>query len=163
MTNPTSVKLAILQALRDDVAERLRSVQASVAHTTAAATHDEARAEDKYDTRALEMTYLAAGQNARIAELRAILASLHFWKPPVEPLTVVAHGALVQAEADGVTVLYYIAPCAVGAKVQVDGMDVQVVSPQAPVGAALLGLRAGDTAKVPVAGRLREVEVLAVS
>lgn len=156
-------KAAILQALRADVEERLRSVQASVAHTTAAATHDEARAEDKYDTRALEMTYLAAGQNARIAELRAILERLHFWTPPQEPMTVVAHGALVEAAADGLTMHYYIAPCAVGAKVQVDGVDVQIVSPQAPVGAALLGLRAGDTARVPVAGRLREVEVLAVS
>lgn len=158
---PGRMKQQILDALRHQLEERLRVTQASAADAVAAATHEEARAEDKYDTRGLEQTYLAAGQNARMAELRQLLTSLHFY---VSPLLTdrVQPGSLVLAAHDGQETLYLLLPFAVGERLQVAGQLVQVVGTAAPVAAALLGKQVGDVVTVLVAGQKRELEVVEV-
>ena len=57
----TLTKAAILAELRSQLSARLVTAQQAAADAFAAATHEEARAENKYDTRALEQSYLSAG------------------------------------------------------------------------------------------------------
>jgi transcription elongation GreA/GreB family factor len=158
---PAPDKTRILQALRDELEQRLRTLQDSAAATYAAATHEEARAEDKYDTRSLELSYLTAGQDARILELRQTLTSLHFFTPPVTPAAV-EPGTLVLVDNNGRTQRYLLLPMRVGERLVVDGCEIQVVGTAAPVGQALLGRQVGDIAQVRAAGTVREVEVLEV-
>jgi transcription elongation GreA/GreB family factor len=47
-------------------------------------------------------------------------------------------------------------------RVGVEGVEVQIVTPQSPVGQALLGRQAGDVVDVRVKGVVREYEVLEV-
>src|ERR1700683_5680738 len=66
------------------------------------ATHESSKAENKYDTRGLEASYLARGQSKQAAEIEAAIAE--FEKLPVkkfgatEPISL---GALVELETDG--------------------------------------------------------------
>jgi transcription elongation GreA/GreB family factor len=125
------------------------------------ATHEEAKPENDKDTRALEQSYLARGQAARIDELRASIAGVtalalrDFEDRPV------ALGALVVLEADGEEWTLLVAPGGGGARLA-DGR-VQVVTPQSPLGHALLGKQAGDQVEIVVAGRVRTWHVLRIA
>ena len=55
---------------------------------------------------------------------------------------------------------YFLAPYGGGGKLE---GGVQVVTPQSPLGRALLGARAGDEAEVTVAGRRKSVTVVSVA
>ena len=137
----------------------LTTLLAAHADATEAATHDEAKPENDKDTRALEQSYLARGQAIRIAMLKAGLAAVVGMS--VEPSEVVRAGALVDAEdEDGKVVRYVLAPDG-GGKTLTGG--VQVVTPGSPLGAALVGKRAGDDVELVLAGKSRQLAVVRVS
>lgn len=141
-------KLHLLELLRDDVAQRLRLAQVAAADAAREATHEEARSEDQYDTRALELTYLAAGQNERIEGLRKTLQLLHFWQPPAPAGDTAAPGSLVLAEDDDGAQWYWLVPASASGRYAVDGGHVAVVSTTAPLGEALLGSAVDDEVRV---------------
>ena len=160
---PVISKRRVLEVLQTELELRLRAAQLAAADAYAGATHDEAKAEDRYDTRALEQSYLTAGQNARIAELRQLLTALHFYVPLLNQGPEVEPGALVDA-VDGSTLLrLLLLPLRVGERLQVDGVEILVVGTAAPLAQALLGKVVGDQVRVLAAGATREVEILAVS
>jgi transcription elongation GreA/GreB family factor len=125
------------------------------------ATHEEAKPENDKDTRALEQSYLARGQAARIDEVRASIAGVtalalrDFVDRPA------ALGALVVLEEDGEESMLLLAPGGGGARLA-DG-TVQVVTPPSPLGRALLGKRAGDPVEVVVAGKTRTMQVVRIA
>lgn len=144
--------------LRDDIAHALRLAQTAASDAAREATHEEAKAEDKYDTRALELTYLAAGQNERIEGLRKTLQVLHFWQPPLQAPPLAAPGSLVQAEDDTGAQWYWLVPASASGRYTVGNTEVQVVSTTAPLGEALLGAAVDDDVRVGA----RTLTVLAV-
>ncbi len=115
----------------------------------AAATDGESKAENKYDTRGLEASYLAHGQSlqARETELArrqfAALA-LHDFTPD-EPVAV---GALVELTGGGERLWYFLGPAAGGTEVVHEGQEVFVVTPASPLGRELLGKSAGGQVQV---------------
>lgn len=120
------------------------------------ATSAESRPENQYDTRALEASYLAAGQGERLLALERLVAWSETLAP--RPFEVVQTGALVGV-GTGDWVL--IAPRG-GLEVPVDGVTVRLVSSVSPLGEALCGLSADDTAEVDGPAGAVEVAVLAV-
>ena len=64
-TFKSAVILQFIQKFEEEISALTQSAKA--AHE--AATHEESKSEDKHDTRAIEASYLAAGQAARLAEL----------------------------------------------------------------------------------------------
>lgn len=155
-------KARLLEQLTQAVAQRLRASQIAAADAFDGATQDEARSEGKYDTRALEQSYLCAGQNARVVQLRQLLEALRGYTVPPDALDVVAPGALVRTESHGRAATYFVLPLAVGERLEVEGGQVDVVGTAAPVGRALLGCAAGDVVSVVVGGAKRELVVMAV-
>jgi hypothetical protein len=149
------------------VVEHLRAEHAGaerVARETAdAANHPEARPENDKDTRKIELSYLAAGQASRAAELGAAVAALGAFTVRAfaagEPIEA---GALVSLEIDGAPQTVFLAPAGGGSKIGIAGREVSVVTPVAPLGRELLGKTAGDSFDLTVAGRLREVHVVGV-
>jgi transcription elongation GreA/GreB family factor len=124
------------------------------------ATHEEARPENDKDTRALEQSYLARGEALRVEELRQGLAAVQAMATRrFDDGERISVGALVVTEQQGSSVLL-LAPFGGGTRLA--GGAVQVVTPQSPLGRALLGKRAGDDCEVVVAGRTREISVLTV-
>lgn len=126
-----------------------------------AATHEEAKPENDKDTRALEQSYLAAGQARRVEELRSGLAEvMRMDLRAFGESSPAALGALLVTEQEGEEKRLFIAPY--GGGTPLDGGKVQVLTPKSPLGRALIGKRAGDDCDVELAGKRREISVLAV-
>lgn len=130
-----------------------------------AATHEESRAEDSHDTRGLEASYLAGAQAQRAADLSALI-SVYRLMPLKEfgPSDAIAPGALVElmSQGNGRKAHYFVVPRGGGAAVQAQGLAIQVIAPQSPLGEALIGRRAGEEFEVETQGVVREYEVVSV-
>ena len=163
----TLTKAAILAELRSQLSARLVTAQQAAADAFAAATHEEARAENKYDTRALEQSYLSAGQNARIAALRDLIAAVHFYLPPPEPPERVGLGALVGVEVERGDHVQHrwllLLPFKVGETLQVAGHEVFATDVHAPMALALLGREEGDSVAFPGDRLPRTLTVVSVA
>ena len=143
---------SIIQVLDQEVA-----ALTAAAHTSFAdATDEESRAESKYDTRSLETSYLASGQARMAVEAQTALA--RFKKLPIQsfgPSDTIALSALVEVQTERDTSYYFLGPSSGGTEVSCDGKTVMVVTPESPVGRALLGKKTGDAFRVSI-GRNQE-------
>jgi transcription elongation GreA/GreB family factor len=157
-------KQLALRALEQRLAEELEAATAAHRQTTQGATHEESRAENDKDTRALEATYLARGQAKRVAELSDGLARLASITSRLTPEHApVRLGALVEIEHDLGTLWYLLAPAGGGQKLVVNSRALTVITPESPVGRALLGHRVGDDVQIRTPQGVRECSVVSVS
>ncbi|MSU46943.1 MAG: transcription elongation factor GreAB [Lacunisphaera sp.] len=130
--------------------------------THAEATNEENKAEDKYDTRGLEASYLAHGQS-KAAE-QAAQAVAQFQKLPIRDLSAgepISLGALVVLEGQSQS-HYFIGPRAGGTEIRIDGRTVMVITPQSPLGRQLMGRKQGDTLQLDLGGQRNEFLVASV-
>jgi transcription elongation GreA/GreB family factor len=127
------------------------------------ATDDQARSEDKYDTRATEASYLADGQAKVAAE---VLESLEVYQKmqvrSFSPGSLVELGALVQVEQPGTKDWFFLGPRSGGLVVKEDGREVAVITPHSPMGRGILGHAAGNTVEVNLGGAKREAKIVSV-
>jgi transcription elongation GreA/GreB family factor len=132
----------IIAALSADLA--VFTTAAMAAH--AAATHSECLPDNKYDTTALEASYIAQGQANRAQEIRVALEyyrnlTLHDFDAD----TPIRLTALVTLEdSDGNVKRVFIGPQAGGMKINAADGEVVVITPGSPLGRRLLGLRSGE-------------------
>lgn len=155
------------EELVEKLVRALRAAQSAAdrlaRETAEAANHPEAKPDSDKDTRKIELSYLAAGQAARAAELEkaiAMLASLPLRTfRPDEP---VALGALVTLDVGGKRQRVFLCSAGGGEKLESEGGEVSVVTPQSPLGAGLVGKEVGEAFELRVAGQIREVELLAL-
>jgi hypothetical protein len=128
-----------------------------------AATHEENRPENDKDTRSVEAAYLAGAQADRVRDLARVVNALGFLTlrsfREDEPI---AASALVEVDLDGKRFHYFLAPQGGGLRATLDGVVVQVLTPQSPMGQALLGKTVGEVVEVRAEGRVREYEIVAV-
>lgn len=140
-------KRAIIELIVAQITRDLQGIVASAKASHAEATHEQNKAENKYDTRALEASYLAQGQSRQVAELesaRQEYAALMVGDfLPDSPLDVGALVTLGQAPEDGDR--YFIGPKAGGIEVVVGGKSITVITPQSPLGRLLVGRRQGES------------------
>ncbi|QHI69628.1 GreA/GreB family elongation factor [Tichowtungia aerotolerans] len=138
-------KTTILEALLEKLEEDLRRLQAANADASAGATHSEARAETKWDTCGLEASYLARGHAQQFKALAADVYELRALKLLSFAGKSVDAGALVEVEQAKDVFLFFLLPCGGGTELMVEGREVTVITPESPVGAALIGKREGDS------------------
>lgn len=127
--------------------------QAALA-THAEATDEENKAEDKYDTRGLEASYLAIGQSKAAEEAAQALAQ--FSALAVRDLKdgePVSLGTMVVLEANGQSTHYFMGPRAGGTEIEHEGRTILVITPQSPLGRQLMGRRQGDTLQLDLGGK----------
>ena len=143
--------------------ELARYAQAARA-AQADATDEQSRAENKYDTRGLEASYLAHGQSRQAMETGqareqfAALDPRDF--PPGEPVGI---GALVELEGEGERLYYFLGPAAGGTEVECEGREVLVITPSSPLGGRLLGRRPGERVEMAVGSARLAYRVAAIS
>jgi transcription elongation GreA/GreB family factor len=136
-------KRAVFSTLRATLQSELDAVLRVAEMAVDEATHAETRAENKYDTRGLEASYLAAGQARRLADLRQGLAT--FDSLAVEATGGrVQVGALVQVEEEEGSWWCFLTPGGGGSSVEVEGVLIRFISPRSPIGLALLGAHVDD-------------------
>jgi transcription elongation GreA/GreB family factor len=143
-------KKTVWEALKDRLESELEKAQKRARDAAEGATHEENRAEGDKDMRATEASYVARGQAGRATEMEEALVrvsalELLSFKPGAR----IAMSALIELETDGKRVHYFLVPAAGGERVSVDGVEVQTLTPQSPLGRALLGLTEGDEAEMP--------------
>lgn len=134
--------LSIIAALEADLA--LFSAAARAAHQ--AATHEECAPDNKYDTTALEASYIAQGQANRAQEIRGALDVYRgLVLQAFDDQTPIRLTALVTLEdRDGNQRRLFLGPLAGGMKIFADDAEVVVITPGSPLGRSLLGRQAGD-------------------
>jgi transcription elongation GreA/GreB family factor len=157
-------KLALVQKLIESLRAEHEAAARLARETAEAANHPEARPENDKDTRKLELSYLAQGQTERARELESAIAVLTA-RPPraFAPDEAIALGALVEVESTDKVESFLICSSGGGMSVDDEQGTVRVVTPEAPLGRALLGKTAGDEIELTVAGRKRELVIVTVT
>jgi transcription elongation GreA/GreB family factor len=156
-------KNLLLDRLRARIAADLTALTESQRSTQAGATHEETRAEDDKDTRAIESSYLARGLAERVANLRHARALLASFEPrPFGVDDSVAMGALVELGSSAGDARYFLVPAAGGLEIDIDGARITSVTPTSPLGAALIGRFVDDDVDVITPKGVRSFTVVAI-
>lgn len=136
---------------------------AKTAH--ADATGEESKAENKYDTRGLEASYLAGAQAAMAAESAKDLACYktirlkEFTHDSKIDLT-----AFIELESEeGVQSFYFMGPKSGGLGVEYEGNRVLLITPSAPLGRELMGREVGDFIEINASNSKKGYEIVGVS
>jgi transcription elongation GreA/GreB family factor len=156
-------KRAIIQKIVARLTEELQVYFRVAQFSRAEATHESSKAENKYDTRGLEASYLARGQSKQAAEIQSAIAE--FEKLPVrkfgadEPIGL---GALVELGHGGEKKIYFIGPRAGGTEVLHDKKEILVITPQSPLGEQLMGKKSGDQPQLNFGGAKQPARIIRV-
>ena len=157
-------KADLVKALIENLEQELLLLKAAARATYEAATHEESKPENEYDTRGLEASYLAGAQAKRAGEIDEVISM--FKTTSMKSFAsdeMISSTALVLVESKGKKSLVLIMPKGGGVRLAHQGHDIQVITPHSTLGEALLGLKCGDTAEIELNGQMREYKILAVS
>ena len=156
-------KQAILNQIIAQLDKELESYARSARAAHAEATDEQNKAENKYDTRGLEASYLARGQSKQAAE--TLEARQHYETlavrefGPKDPIDI---GALLETESNGERSWYFVGPRAGGTEVIEDGHTVLVITPQSPLGRQLMGKAQGERLKIEIGGRREDCRISSI-
>jgi transcription elongation GreA/GreB family factor len=157
-------KRLLIDKLREEIAKTVSVLTRAAHDAREAATHEEAKPENDKDTRAVEAAYLAGAQAERARDLErasAALAALDLKR--FGPDDAISAGALALLDQGDTEQCYFLAPQGGGLRAELDGVAVQVITPQSPLGRELLGKSVGDVIEVRVAGKLRSYEIIQIA
>lgn len=137
----SSLIRSIIERLETDLAQATDAALESAE----SATHEEARAESKYDTRGLETSYLASGQARHALELKEHLEAIRNFTPPsFESASPVALGAIVTTLSSHGRERFFLAPGLGGIELATEQGSLTVITSKSPIGKELIGKRTGD-------------------
>ena len=157
-------KARVLSALKARLEQDLAVAVEAQRRTQSGATHEESKPENDKDTRALESSYLARGQAQRVVELTNALSTASALELRVfEPATPIAVSALVELDDGERTSFYFLSPVGGGLTLDVDGVEVRVLTPAAPLGRAMLGQSVDADIEVRTPQGLRQLSITRVS
>jgi transcription elongation GreA/GreB family factor len=141
MKQPLIKKRTLITIIINQLEQALAQAINAANEAHAAAVDDQSIAETQYDTLAIEASYLAEGQSRRVKELQT---SIHQY----QGLTLldfdedkpVALTALVQLSNDIPNQhWFFIGPTAGGMRCTISDQTITVITPQSPMGMALIG------------------------
>lgn len=140
--NKQAVLDQILAVLNAELVALTRAAQSSFA----AATDPDSKAENKYDTRTLEASYVARGQAQRVAELQeAVQAFGALSGNALASGAAITLGSLVSLETTEGRSHYFVGPFAGGTEVVHEGDEIVVITPASALGQKLIGRREEET------------------
>jgi transcription elongation GreA/GreB family factor len=155
------LKEQLLQELIKRAQVELKALEDAAEANRSFATDQEFKAESKYDTRALEASYLASAEAKRVEELKLEIQILEEVDPlQSKKLGEISIGALVQLEHQGNVRYYFLIPTAGGTILQVGGLPVMVVSVFSPIGDGLIGLKVLDEFEIETPKEVRSYKVV---
>jgi transcription elongation GreA/GreB family factor len=151
--------LTVIERLKADLGLYHRAAVAARAE----ATHEQSKAENKYDTRGLEASYLARGQSRQVAEIEQAIEK--FEKMPARefaPGEPIDTGAVVELTSGREKNLYFIGPRAGGTEVIFEKREILVITPESPLGTQLIGKKQSEKHRLEIAGQKQEFTVTSV-
>lgn len=156
-------KKALVEKVIEALSSELELYTKAARSSHAEATHEQNKAEDKYDTRGLEASYLARGQSRQVAEIEQAITTLEaqalrdFGSGDPIDLTALVHLVFGSEES-----LYFILPRAGGTEIAESNSEILVLTPQSPLGQQLVGKKAGEKFQIEIGGRKELCQILNV-
>jgi hypothetical protein len=143
---PTMDKKRLLQEIIARVKHDAEKMLASAKATHAEATAEENKAENKYDTRGLEASYLAEAQGRQAEEAEANVVKFEALKlRDYSESDRIGLGALVGVEIGGFRDLYFLGPGAGGIEIEIDDEECTIVTIDSPMGSRLYEAKLAGT------------------
>ena len=156
--NKTELLQAIIAQLSHDL--DVHFTAAKSAHE--AATHEENIPDNRYDTLALEASYVAQGQANRAHQLRQSIEIYRQLKLRTADAAIRLTSLVTLEDAAGMIKMVFIGPAEGGLKIEQQGKEVVVITPGSPMGRALLGKSIADTVEIEAGSSRTEYEIVAV-
>ena len=160
--NKSDIIQLIVEQLTHDLAVQFNA--ALTAHE--ASTHEENIPDNKYETLALEASYVAQGQANRAQEIRRALETYkQLTLRRFDDTCAIDLTALVTLACDDDTTrTVFIGPMEGGMKVldPLTGTEIVVITPASPLGRDLLGKSVGDLVRVGTGSESKEFEIIGV-
>lgn len=150
----------IIKQLSHDLAVQFNA--AKTAHE--ASTHEENIPDNKYETLALEASYVAQGQANRAQEIKLALETYkQLQLRQFDDGSAIALTALVTLEGDDDSSRQlFIGPLEGGLKVVCQRTEIVVITPASPLARDLLGKVAGDLVRIGAGSRSKEFTIVRV-
>jgi len=150
----------IVEQLTHDLAVQFNA--AKTAHE--ASTHEENIPDNKYETLALEASYVAQGQANRAQEIkRALETYKQLTLEQFDDNSTIALTAVVTLAGDDAAIrTVFIGPLEGGMKVVDELTEIVVITPASPLGRDLIGRIAGDRVRIGSGPGSKYVEIVAV-
>ena len=153
----------MLAALKVELEKELVVLKKAALATYEDATHEESKPENKYDTRALEASYLAGAQAKRVKDIEELISICKFQQVRnFNPGEAIAVTAIVEIESGDKINWFLFLPKGGGFTVNFENKKIQVITPVSPLGQALVGLTVGEVATVEMQGKKRDYEILSI-
>ena len=156
-------KAVLIQQIVARLHENFSLLEKAARASHAEATHESSKADNKYDTRGLEASYLARGQSRQAMD---ILEALRVYEAlptrdfgPGDPIALTA---LVIMEVNGSRSTYFIGPTSGGLEIEWQGEEIMVITPQSPLGQTLMGKKEGQQWRAKVGASTAKYHILSV-
>jgi len=146
----SEIKTELLRQLNEQ-----RSILAKAVQEAAdATTHSEAKQEGKYDTRAIEASYLASAQADRLAELDQRILTLDNLDTSGDKSTdIVKISSLIYVKDDDERCKWYmVLPGVAGVSVQIESTTIMILSPESILGSELVGKSIEEDIELSIGG-----------
>ncbi|MGR5170963.1 GreA/GreB family elongation factor [Vibrio owensii] len=156
-------KVDLVQIIIQQLEDKLQVAHASTQRAIDAATDEETVPEHKYDTLALEASYLAHGQAMRVQESEEELRQYRTLVLRDFVDARIAVGAYVElVDENDVEKAFFIGPCSGGHSVEWQGKEVFVLTLKSPLGRALMGKEEGEEVEMKIGDKTTCYEVVTI-
>ncbi len=158
-------KEKILKLVLQYLDEKYEVLKRSAMDAKDAATNEESKAENKYDTRGLEASYLAGAQAKRTEELKESIFLLKKIKPELlVPKENISLYSLVHVQIeDEIEKFFFVLPVQGGVSVNDGKNDVHTITLSSPLGKLLYNKQEGDDFEMKVGSEFKYYEILNIS
>ncbi|WGV99691.1 GreA/GreB family elongation factor [Vibrio sp. YMD68] len=154
-------KLELKQIILISLNEKWEIAKSATQRAIDAATDEETVPEHKYDTLALEASYLAHGQALRVQECEKEIQQFESMIIHDSKDEKVALGSCVTLLCDDEKTKHlFMGPCSGGVTVKWQEHIVSVITPLAPLGKAMLGKELGDEVELKVGDSVYDYEII---
>lgn len=155
-------KKRIVDTLIEKLNTELIEVESAAKSVKDLVTSDDLKSEGKYDTRAIEASYLASAQNKRVDEIKLDIQMLEDLAISIEPASKMQLGSLGLIRCNGQERYYFLSTTSGGSMLMIDNLPILVISVFSPIGDAALGHGPGDSFEVETPKEIRQYDVLEV-
>ncbi|WP_394250760.1 GreA/GreB family elongation factor [Vibrio profundi] len=155
-------KSELLQIILHQLELRQQVAHSATQRAIDAATDEETVPEHKYDTLALEASYLAHGQAMRVQECEEDIRQYRELVLREKVASVSMTSYIVVIDENSEEKHFFIGPTAGGLSVTWNENEVSILTPQAPLGRALMGKEEGDDIEFSVASNHFCYEIVTV-
>ncbi len=154
-------KKRIVLKIIESLEAEMRVMLSAANEAREAATHEESIAEDKYDTRGLEASYLAGAQAKRANELQLIIQGIQNLELiEIPKASAINKTAVVELNINSNKAMFFIVPKSGGLTLLLDKLQIQTLTPESRLGAELMGKHVGESFELKIANKVNEYEIL---